>query len=108
MVIARMSIWHFKKGKREDAFSELDSILDTLIRNAKGFRGYISLLSRETTNSATIITLWQDKEAIEASEKGAFAGAVNKVKGSLESPPIVENFKVFSTELLQRSECDSE
>jgi len=104
MVIARMSIWHFKKGKREDAFSELDLILNTSKRNAKGFRGYISLLSHEDSNASTIITLWQDKESLESSEKGVFAGAFKKVQGSLESPPRMKNFIVFSTELLQRPE----
>jgi heme-degrading monooxygenase HmoA len=100
-----MSIWHFKKGKREDAFAELDLLLNTSTRHTKGFRGYISLLSREDSNAATIITLWQDEETLKSSEKGVFAGAVKKVLDSLESPPKTENFMVFSTELLQRSEC---
>lgn len=86
----------------------VDLILNTSKRNAKGFRGYISLISREDSNGATIITLWQDEESAYSSEKGVFAEAVNKVKQALESPPKMENFLVFSTELLQRTEREIE
>jgi heme-degrading monooxygenase HmoA len=104
LVLARLSVWHFKKGQRKDAFSELDGILNTLTRNTRGFRGYMSLLSQDDPNAATILTLWQDEECLEASEKDVFAGAVDKVHSSLESPPHLERLRVFSTELLQRSE----
>ncbi len=104
MVLGRISIWQFKKGKREDGFSELDRILNTSTRHTPGFRGYISMLSHDNPNGATILTLWQDEETLKASEKGVFSNAIGKVKDSLESPPKTENFRVFSTELFQRSE----
>ena len=102
--MARLSVWHFKNGKRKDAFSELDNILNTLTRSTKGFRGYMSLLSQDDPNASIILTLWQDEECLVASEKEVFAGGVIKVQDSLESPPHVERLRVFSTELLQRSE----
>ena len=34
MVLARMSFWYFKAGKREEGFAELDKILNTLAQEA--------------------------------------------------------------------------
>ncbi|HTY75199.1 MAG TPA: antibiotic biosynthesis monooxygenase family protein [Candidatus Nanoarchaeia archaeon] len=101
MVLARMSIWCFKKGKREEAFAELDRILSSLSQNVTGFRGYMSLLSKEDLTAAVVLTIWQDEEALEASEKGVFADAIKKVQGLLETTPRIENYKVYSTELFQ-------
>ena len=69
-------MWHFKNGKREDAFLELDRILKTLTRHTTGFRGYMSLLSKEDPNVATVLTLWQDEESLNISEKEVFAQAI--------------------------------
>lgn len=102
LVLARMSFWYFKKGKRNEGFSELDRILNTLAQDAQGFRGYMSLLSYEDPNAVTVLTLWQDEEAMKMSEKGVFAQAVKKVQDMLESSPRIENYRVFSTELFQR------
>ena len=102
MVLARMSFWYFKVGKREEGFAELDRILNTLAQDAQGFRGYMSLLSYEDPNALTVLTLWQDEEAMKMSEQGVFAQAIKKVRDSLESPPRIENYRVFSTELFQR------
>jgi quinol monooxygenase YgiN len=96
MVLVRMSVWEFKKGKREEAFLELDHILNTATRNSSGFRGYISLLSHEDPNLVTILTLWQDEEALKASEKAVFAQAKEKVKDSLKGPAKLENYQIFS------------
>jgi len=57
MVLARMTFWTFKNGKREKGFSELDKILNTLAQDAEGFRGYMSLLSYEDPNAVTLLTL---------------------------------------------------
>lgn len=62
------------------------------------------MLSYDDSSVATILTLWQDKESLEASEKGVFTNAINKVQDSLEKRPRIENFRVFSTDLFQRSE----
>ena len=96
-----MSTWRFKKGKREEAFSELDLILNGLAEHTEGFRGYLSLLSQVDPNAATVLTLWQDEESLKASEMGVYAQAVRKVQAFLEKSPTTENFRVFSTELFQ-------
>jgi len=102
VVLARMSFWYFRKGKREEGFAELDKILNTLAQESEGFRGYMSLLSHEDPNAVTILTLWQDEDALKKSEQGVFARASKKVEESLEKPPRIENYRVFSTELFQR------
>ncbi len=101
MVLARMSFWYFKKGKREEGFSELDRILNTLAQNSKGFRGYMSLLSYEDPNALSVLTLWQDEETMNASEKGEFAQAIKKVQELIEKQPRIESYRVFSTQMFQ-------
>ena len=78
VVLARMSFWYFKKGKREEGFAELDKILNTLAQDAEGFRGYMSLLSYEDPNAVTILTLWQDEDALKKSEQDVFAQSHQK------------------------------
>ena len=104
MVLARMSNWHFKEGKGEKGFSELDIVLNTLAHQTEGFRGAISLIADDDPNTVTILTLWIDKEALDRSEKEVFAQALKRVQDSIDGPPQVKNYRVFSTELFQRSE----
>ncbi len=104
MVFARMSSWTFKKEKAEEGFLELDSQLNSLTRQTEGFRGYMSLLSNDDPNEAVILSLWQDEEALKASEKGAFAELTKRMEGFLVKSPSSESFRVFSTELFQRHE----
>lgn len=104
MVFARMSSWTFKKDKAEEGFLELDSHLNSLTRQTEGFRGYMSLLSNDDPNEAVILSLWQDEEALKASEKGAFLELTKRMLHYLVKPPNSESFRVFSTELFQRHE----
>jgi heme-degrading monooxygenase HmoA len=97
-----MSFWYFKAGKREEGFTELDKILNSLAQNVEGFRGYMSLLSYEDPNGVTILTLWQDEDALKKSEQEVFARATKTVEASLEKAPRIENYRVFSTQLFQR------
>ena len=96
MVLVRMILWHFRKGKREMAFVDLDHILNTSVRKSAGFRGYISLPSYDDANLAKTLTLWQDEESLKASEKGLIAEALEKLKDKLQSDPTVENYRLFS------------
>ncbi len=99
-----MSTWHFKKGKRESGFLEIDRVLNTATRHVEGFRGYLSLMSHEDPSTAVVITLWQDQQTLEKTEEGTIQDAFHTVQECLESPPCIENFRVFSTELFQREE----
>ncbi len=96
-----MSFWTFKKGKREEAFKELDRILNTLVQNADGFRGYMSLLSYDNPDELTVLTIWQDEESMNKSEEGVFSQAIQKVQDLIETPPCTEKYRVYSTQLLQ-------
>jgi hypothetical protein len=99
-----MSVWHFKEGKGEKGFSELDVVLNTLAHQTEGFRGAISLVADDDLNAVTILTLWIDQEALDRSEKDVFSQAVKRVQDLIDIPPQIKNYKVFSTELFQRSE----
>ncbi len=101
MVLARLSTWTFKKGKREEGFSTLDLILSTSTRNTKGFRGSLSLISRDDPNAALFLTMWSDEESLASSETGVFSEATKKTLEFLEKPPKVDNYRVFSAELKQ-------
>jgi heme-degrading monooxygenase HmoA len=104
VVLARMTVWHFKEGKSEKGFSELDVMLNTLAHQTEGFRGAISLLDADDPNVVTILTLWIDEEALKRSEKEVFNQALKRVQDSIDSPPKIKNYRVFSTELFQRSQ----
>ena len=104
MVLARMSVWHFKSGKREDAFSEIDRVLNLETRHTDGFRGYLSLLSSEDKNLAAVLTLWRDEDTLRKSEKGVFAEVTKRIQDSLKDQPQVSHYRVFSTEMFQRFE----
>jgi heme-degrading monooxygenase HmoA len=104
MVLARVTVWHFKEEKREKGFSELDIVLNTLAHQTEGFRGAISLLDNDDPNTVTIITLWLDEEALKRSETEVFAEAFKRVQNEIDTPPIIKNYTVFSTELFQRSQ----
>ncbi len=95
-----MSVWKFKEDKRKEAFLELDHMLNTLAHQAEGFRGSMSLLSPDL-NTATILTLWANEDALNKSEKEVFDKAKKRVEDSLNCPPRIENLIVFRTELFQ-------
>jgi heme-degrading monooxygenase HmoA len=85
LVLARMTVWHFKEGKGEKGFSELDIVLNTLAHQTEGFRGAISLAADDDPNSVTILTLWIDQEALDRSERDVFSQAVKRVQDSIDS-----------------------
>ena len=93
MVVARIAKFYFKNGKREEGFSELDLILNKEARNARGFRGFVSLFSCDQDNVAVILTVWDDNESF-LSSKVIFDSAVDRVMPFLERQPDVEHYRV--------------
>ena len=93
MVVARLTKFCFKEGKREEGFEELDLGLNKEARNARGFRGYVSMFSCDQDNVAVILTMWEDDESFVAS-KEIFALAVEKVTHLLEKQPEPEHLRV--------------
>lgn len=102
MVFARMSFWHFKEGKRPEAFNRLDMFLNSLNTKEQGFRGYLSILSYTDSNMATIMTLWEDEAALVKSGEGTLLQAISNVREFLKEEPRIERGHVFSMELYQR------
>jgi heme-degrading monooxygenase HmoA len=98
MVVARLVKYYFKEGKREDGFMEVDLAVNKRARNSKGFRGYISLFSYDEENVATILTMWQDVESLQASEE-VFSLDVEKFMRFLEKKPEVGYHRVDSISL---------
>ena len=93
MVIARFAKFYFKNDKREEGFSELDLILNKLVRSARGFRGYVSMFSCDQDNVATILTMWEDDESFLDSQE-LFSSTIDKVMPFFEKHPDVEHYRV--------------
>ncbi len=72
LVVARLAKFFFKTGKREEGFSELDLILNKLVRSAKGYRGYVSMFSCDDNDVAIIMTMWEDNESLSRSSRAIF------------------------------------
>jgi len=93
MVVARLTKFYFKEGKREEGFTELDLILNKEARSAMGFRGYVSMFSCDEDNVAVILTMWEDDESFVNSKK-IFSLAVEKVTPLLEKQPDPQHLRV--------------
>jgi hypothetical protein len=102
LVFIRKVTLHFRKGQREEGFAELDLIFNKEARNAKGFRGFISMLSKDSENEALILTLWENELSLAMSETQILAPAIRKILNTLEKEPNVEHFKLYSTEMYSR------
>jgi len=93
MVVARLTKFYFKEGKREEGFEELDLILNKEARSAKGFRGYVSMFSCDQENAAVILTMWEDDESFVGSQE-IFSLAVERTTPFLEKTPEPEHLRV--------------
>jgi len=99
MVVARMSFWKFKPGQREPGFNLLDDTLAEMARRTKGFRGNITLLSRDDPNIGVVISLWETEDALKASYEAVFQKAIKMIEQFVTGPPDAKNYRVFSAEL---------
>jgi quinol monooxygenase YgiN len=102
LVVARLVKFFFKTGKRQEGFAELDLILNKLVRDEKGYRGYVSMFSCDNDDVAIIITMWEDDESFLKSQE-LFSSTMDKVTPFFEKPPEVEHHRVdtvnFSTQV---------
>jgi hypothetical protein len=86
MVVARLAKFFFKTGKRQEGFSELDLILNKLVRSARGYRGYVSMFSYDQEDVAIVLTMWEDNESFLESQE-LFSSTMEKVIPFFERPP---------------------
>jgi hypothetical protein len=99
VVVARTVKYYFKEGKRDEGFTQVDLGVNKRARSAKGFRGYISLLSYDEDNVATIVTLWQDAESFQASE-AVFTSDVERFMPFLVKKPEVGYHRVDAVAMI--------
>lgn len=93
MVVARLTKFYFKEGRREEGFTELDLILNKEARNAQGFRGYVSMFSCDQDNVVVTLTMWEDDESY-VSSQAIFNFAVEKITPLLEKQPEPEHHRI--------------
>ncbi len=99
MVVARMSFWEFKPDKMEQGFNMLYDTLAEMARKTKGFRGNLTLLSKDNPNVGVVITLWETEDALDASHDEVFEKSIKTMEQFVTGPPEVKNYRVFSAEL---------
>ena len=90
---ARMTTWKFKPGKRAEAVKIVEESLED-IREAKGFRGLLTLLSSDDRNVAMFLAIWDSKEDLIASQKGVYTKVAGKAKPLAESAPELRNVEI--------------
>ena len=100
MVLVRMSIWHFKDGKRVEAFPKIDHILEYSVQRTPGFRGFMTLLPDDDKNKATILTFWKDIDSLRASEMGVLANTINEIQELLKGKVQVTNYNMYSSKFM--------
>lgn len=94
-----MSVWKFKPGQREKALAELDKNVSDQAKQTRGYHGFLQLLSKDDADVATIITLWEDENALSSSAKGVFTDAVQTLDQYVANQPNVSNYVVNDSEL---------
>lgn len=95
MVVARMSVWKFKSGRREDAFDAIERIKANA-QKTDGFMGHLFLMPQENPDSMTAISLWENEEAERSSMQGLFQEASRDLMEYIASPPDVMMYQVYS------------
>jgi quinol monooxygenase YgiN len=91
MSYARLVTAKFKPGMREEAIK----IIDGGPKEAeKGFSGILTLLHEDDPDSATIISMWDSEDSLNASEQSIFRDLMKATEDLREGLPDVKNAKV--------------
>jgi quinol monooxygenase YgiN len=91
MAFARMVNTKFKPGTRDEAIKIIDA---SPKEKVKGFQGILALLPMDDPNSATLISVWDSEESLNASQKGIFQDIMNATEDLRDGPMEVKNEKV--------------
>jgi heme-degrading monooxygenase HmoA len=100
LLYVRMSIWHFKDGKRGEAFPKIDNTLEHSVQRTHGFRGFMTLLSDDDSNKLTVLTFWKDIDSLKASEKGVLADTINEIEELIKGKVQVTNYNMYSSKFM--------
>ncbi len=99
MVLARMAIWKFKRGQRVKGFAILEDSVTAEARKKPGFRGNLTLLSTENSQSGVIITLWSNEASEKIYAEELFEITKKKLKQFVIGQPEIKYYRVFNAEL---------
>jgi heme-degrading monooxygenase HmoA len=81
----------FKAGKRDEAIRIIDGFPK---EDVKGFEGILTLLPVDDPNSATIISVWDSEDSLNASQKSIFQDIMKATENLRDGPLDVRNTKV--------------
>lgn len=81
----------FKPGTREEAIRIIDKAPKEEVR---GFAGIIALLHEDDPDSATVISMWDSEDALNASEKGVFQDVMRATEGLRVETTITKSARV--------------
>lgn len=88
---ARLLNTKFKPGKRDEALEIID---DAPKERVEGFKGILALLSVDDPDSATIISVWDSEDTLNASQKGIFQDIMKATENLRDGPMEMKNVMV--------------
>jgi quinol monooxygenase YgiN len=91
MSYARVVTAKFKPGKREEALRIIDGGPK---EREEGFSGILALIHEDDPDSATIISLWDSEDTLNASEQGIFRNLMKATEEMRVGPPEVKNAQI--------------
>jgi heme-degrading monooxygenase HmoA len=100
-ILARVASWEFKPDQRKSGFELLENSVLELVRRTEGFRGSLTLLSRDDANLGIIIILWNSEESEKVYADGVFKVTTQNLEPFVTGPPEVTHHTVYSVELKQ-------
>ena len=91
MAYARLVNMKFKPGTRDEAIKIID---DAPKQQVKGFKGILTLLPMDDSDSATIISVWDSEDSLMASQEGIFQDVMKATEHLREGPMVTKNVKL--------------
>jgi heme-degrading monooxygenase HmoA len=98
MAVARIVWWKLKPGTRDEATGRIDGYMGE-IKNQNGYQGFISLLSMSNPDRITVITIWENEQAMAAAEKDLYPKVVDSLSTLLAEAPQVAHQNVHSVDI---------
>jgi quinol monooxygenase YgiN len=98
MAVARIVWWKFKPGAREEAVKRIDGFLDE-IKSNEGYQGFLMLLSMNNPDRATVVSIWENENAMAKAEKGQYPKVVKAVSDLTTEAPQVAHQNVDTIDI---------
>ncbi|MDW5562345.1 MAG: antibiotic biosynthesis monooxygenase family protein [Methanomassiliicoccus sp.] len=98
MTVARIVWWKLKPGTRDEAASRIDGHLDQ-IKNQDGYRGFMSFLSASNPDRMTVVSVWEDEQAMVRAEKDIYPQVVDSLSDLLAEEPQVARQSIHTADI---------